>query len=492
MSLNKYMMKKNITIIIFIISTWYVLPILSQTIITLNKVKQAGLLIVEITTQNNEEPEGTIVESPLFPGSYNMVYKNKVPCRIVISKDGETMYDSGEYIKKTSGATIRINGNTTAYYSDPLNMPYKLKLEKAADLLCRGNDSKYNDKEWRLLKDAVSLNTIVGLKVSQIIELEWTSSYIPCNVIINGDYRGCYLLMETMKRNESCRIDCDKQTGYIIEKDPYWWKEDKYFSSNWYKDDNVYRWTWKYPDADDINDEQEAYIKQYIESMEESLANDNYEPYIDITSFAKWILVHDIVGTRDSWGSNMYIKKYDNTDNSKLKLPCVWDFDSSNDIAPGSFSLLHIQENEYFYALFNSNNRAFANTYVQLWNNKKKAVVEQISAFLNKYADSEEGKALDASRLLYNRRFGYSYTTVSNNVKQQQQWFKNHIQLLDDNIQLIETNSSNIQNISDKPTDIQKVYTITGIETDKNNKFGITVYRLNNGRCLKIFNANKR
>ena len=55
MSLNKYMMKKNITIIIFIISTWYVLPILSQTIITLNKVKQAGLLIVEITTQNNEE-----------------------------------------------------------------------------------------------------------------------------------------------------------------------------------------------------------------------------------------------------------------------------------------------------------------------------------------------------------------------------------------------------------------------------------------------------
>ena len=69
MSSNKYMMKKNITIIIFIISTWYVLPILSQTIITLNEVKQAGLLIVEITTQNNEEPEGTIVESPLFPGS---------------------------------------------------------------------------------------------------------------------------------------------------------------------------------------------------------------------------------------------------------------------------------------------------------------------------------------------------------------------------------------------------------------------------------------
>ena len=161
-------------------------------------------------------------------------------------------------------------------------------------------------------------------------------------------------------------------------------------------------------------------------------------------------------------------------------------------ISSHNINSIEVLWHSHFYALFNSNNRAFANTYVQLWNNKKKAVVEQISAFLNKYADSEEGKALDASRLLYNRRFGYSYTTVSNNVKQQQQWFKNHIQLLDDNIQLIETNSSNIQNISDKPTDIQKVYTITGIETDKNNKFGINVYRLNNGRCLKIFNANKR
>ena len=51
------------------------LPTVAQKTITLNQVKQAGLHIVEITTVNNEEPEGTIVESPLFPGSYNMLYK---------------------------------------------------------------------------------------------------------------------------------------------------------------------------------------------------------------------------------------------------------------------------------------------------------------------------------------------------------------------------------------------------------------------------------
>ena len=248
-----------------ILSILFILPVRSQSTVSLDEVKQAGLHIVEITTLNGEEPQGKNIESPLFPGSYNMIYSNKVPCRIIISKDNELLYDSGEYIKKTSGATIRINSNTSAYFSDPLNMPYKIKLEKAADLLNRGNDSKYKDKEWRLLKDAVSLNTIVGLQVSRILEMEWTASYIPCNVIVNGDYRGCYLLMETMKQNESCRISCDKKTGYIIEKDPYWWKEDKYFSSSWYKDDNVYRWTWKYPNEEDVSNDQETYIKQYIE-----------------------------------------------------------------------------------------------------------------------------------------------------------------------------------------------------------------------------------
>lgn len=463
------------------------LPVVSQKTITYDQVKQAGLHIVEITTVNSEEPEGNIVESPLFPGSYNMVYKNKVPCQIVISNNGQILYDSDKYIKKTSGATIRINGNTTAYYSHPLNMPYKIKLEKAADLLCRGNDSKYKDKEWRLLKDAVSLNTMIGLKVSQLLDLEWTSAYIPCNVIINGDYRGCYLLMETMKQNESCRVKCDKQTGYIIEKDPYWWKETKYFSSNWYKDDNVYRWTWKYPDSDDVNDEQETYIKQYIESMEESLSNGNYESYIDIKSFAKWILVHDIIGTRDSWGSNMFMKKYDNTDNSQLQLPCVWDFDSSYDITPGSFSLLHTQENEYFNALFNSSNRTFATTYMTLWNNHKKEIMDNLYEFINEYANSDEAKALDISRELYNERWNYDYQTVNEDIQQIHDWFQNHIDLLDQNIQLIEE-SSDISLRKKSITNTENTYyNLHGMKLDKPVKKKMNILRNENGKTIKVF-----
>ena len=358
----------------------------SQNIVSLEEVKQAGLYIVEITTDNGEEPKGRIVESLLNPGTFNITYDNKVPCRIVISNNNETIFDSGFYKENVSGATIRINGNTTAYYSDPLNMPYKLKLEQANDLLKRGNDNIYSDKHWRLLKDAVSLNTIVGLKLSQLIDMEWTSAFIPCNVIINGNYRGCYLLMETVKRNNKCRISCDKQTGCIIERDPYWWKEQKYFSSNRYSDKSTYRWTWKYPDEEDLDELKELYIQDFINEMEESLYNGNYTNFIDILSWGKWILVHDILGTRDSGGANMYFKKQDNTQKSLLEMPCIWDFDSSYEVTPGFFSRLHLSNNSYFSTLFNSSNITFTQEYVNLWNEFGDSMINNLINFINNYS----------------------------------------------------------------------------------------------------------
>ena len=411
----------------------------AQTTISPTEVKQAGLHTVDITTVNGEEPQWKIVYSPWQSDSYNITYGNKVPCRIVISIGNDTLYDSGPYEKNVTGATIRINGNTTALYSNPLNMPYKLKLEKASDILCRGDDERYGDKHWRLLKDATSLNTIVALKLSQLIGMEWTSAYIPCNVIINGDYRGCYLLMETVKRNNRCRIGCNKQDGSIVERDPYWWKEDRHFSSSWYCDEtnSMYRWTWKYPDEEDLDEAKEQYIQQCINEMEQSMDDGTYNKYIDIISWTKWILAHDILGTRDSGGANMYIKKYDGTQSSLLEMPCLWDFDSSYEVTPGSFSRLHTSSHTYFATLFNSSNRNFASEYVGLWNNVKQYLPTQLTEFVNTYAQSSEAAALNASRILYNKRWGTTYGTVENDVLLTLQWLESHIGPLDQNISSI-------------------------------------------------------
>ena len=46
--------------------------------------------------------------------------------------------------------------------------------------------------------------------------------------------------------------------------------------------------------------------------MEDSIENDDYENYLDVHSFAAWNLVHDIVGQRDSGGTNKFFTKNGN------------------------------------------------------------------------------------------------------------------------------------------------------------------------------------
>lgn len=453
---------------------------IAQNYFDISTLKKTGLTLVEINTNDGVMPTCDYADAPEGSMGSTCINQTKVPCRIIISLKDDIYYDSGEYSKGVSGATIKINGNTSSFHD---NKPYKIKLQTKADLLNRNNE-KYKDKNWRLLKDARTLKTIIGLKINELLGLPWTPAYRPCNVFINNEYQGCYLLIESVERNSDCRLDVDKSSGYIIERDPYWWKENTFFSTQYFEPYKGYRWTWKYPDEEDVTEENELYINNYIVSMEESLQQGNYEDYIDISSFTKWILSHDILGTRDSWGSNMYIKKFDESNQSRLELPCLWDFDSSYEITPGTFSKLHIESNEYFYALMNSSNPSFRNAYVKLWKEKKEEITNTLTAFLNEFEDTEEAKAIDISRKLYNNRWGYYYGTVKSDVQHTLKWINSHFPLLDQQIQSIETNISEINYSHDDK--YKQYYNIQGmkINTIKNNS--IIICRDSNGKTTKF------
>jgi hypothetical protein len=256
--------------------------------------------------------------------------------------------------------------------------------------------------------------------------------------MINGDYRGCYLLIETVKRNKDCRIDVDKQTGAIVERDPYWWSEDRYFSTRHLAKNNRYRWTWKYPDRDDVTTKQETYIKDYIEQAESSIKNGVYVGLIDTESFARWILTHDILGTKDSGGSNIFVSKYDNTDASRLKMPVLWDYDSNFGVEPESFSQCHYSDSYYFPYLFNSPNKAFVNTYKKIWNEVKTTLRPQLETYLRDYLMSEEAIALNKSRDLYHERWHIYTKTPMERVVKAIEWFRDHLLLLDKEIEQME------------------------------------------------------
>ena len=435
-------MKRKLILLIFIL--FCINEVIAQnTDFSQENIDKIGLKVIHIETENNEEPECEFAEAPEGCMGMTSINAKKVKCRIYITLKGDTLYDSGMFEKNQSGATIKINGNTSAYFAIPGNYPYKIKLQKKADLLNRNNE-RFDDKEWRLINDGYTLNTIIGLKISELLQFSWTPAYTPCNVFINGDYRGCYLLIESVKRNKDCRINVDKTSGYIVERDPYWWKENKYFTTDYFASSKGYRWTWKYPDEDDVLPEQEDYITQFINDTEQSILNGTYSNYIDIKSFAKWILAHDILGSKDSGGTNLYVAKYDDTPNSLLEMPVLWDFDSNFRMEPGEFSKCHNNAGDfYFYNLFNNTNNSFTSKYKELWLQIKPTLLSTITQYILSITDSEYGRALESSRMLHYNRWGYTpYETIGELAQEAINWFNNHLDKLDVNINKLADNTS--------------------------------------------------
>ena len=440
----------------------------SQNIFDIKNVKTLGLQTVEIFTKDGEMPTCDYMDAPEGSMGSTCINQNKVPCRIIISLSDHILYDSGEYEDKVSGATIKINGNTSSLHD---NKPYKIKLQKKADLLNRG-ESKYEDKNWRLLKDARTLNTIIGLKVNELLGLPWTPAYKPCNVFLNNEYQGCYLLIESVERNSDCRLNVSKKSGYIIERDPYWWSENKYFSTNYFEPYKGYRWTWKYPDEDDVTVEQEKYIQSVINKAEESIIQGNYEKYIDVTSFAKWLLAHDILGTWDSGGSNLYMMKYDDSENSLLQMANLWDFDTIFRMPKENFSRFHDRTYDfYFHDLFNNVNTSFSDVYSKLWNDIKVSLLNNITSFINDYSASSEAAALQSSRELYSKKWNYELKTVKEDAETAVKWFNEHLPLL--NI-MISQMVSNIPSYKISKPENEFIYNLSGMR-NTNIKKGLYI-----------------
>lgn len=348
------------------------LAVFSQEGFTFDEVLSLGLPVVNVSTIDEEEPTADKVSCP--PGAMGAGITNatKVPGAVTVySPDGTVAYESGDYVAKESGMTIKVRGNTSAY-SD--KKAFKIKLQKKGDMLGRG-DKKFNDKNWVLIR-SYSLRTYFGNKICEFAAQPWTPAGIHVNLIVNGDYRGLYYLQESVERNVNCRIDV-QDDGFVMEHDPYWWNENgEYLESC---DHPRYSYTFKYPDFEDATEEQLTSIHNALKKYESSIDDGTYPDIIDVESFANWILCHDILGTGDGGGVNWYLTKNSLSDDSKIMCGPLWDFDSS-EITTESFSRIHLGR---FDKLFKNTNNAFRKAYVKRWNELKGSIFNKIDSIID-------------------------------------------------------------------------------------------------------------
>lgn len=430
-------MKKIISICLLLallICPRSVLANTSTTVVTLNDTVQMtlseiialGLPVIYVETVDHEEPTCDYVSAPSGSMGKSITNVTKVPGRLIVYKRldnaDSVMYDSGDYEHDVSGMTIRLRGNTSAY---DVKKPYKIKLQKKFDLMFGGNDAVYKDKEWLLLRDDY-LYTTAGLLVNELVGMPWTPRHHFVNLVINNRYRGAYLLCESIKRNPDCRLNVDKNSGYIFEYDPYWWNEPVYVKSSRHP---KYNYTFKYPDDEDITEEQLAYMQSLVPPYENSLNNGTYTNFIEVKSYAGWCMVHDIMGTKDAGGTNMFYTKYDTTAASKIVMPLAWDFDMAYRMST-AWSASHT---EHMNKLFNSTNRTFTGEYAALWRRISGTFISNYNTTMAAFRNSNEGLALSASfaldRYVYNRT-----TSVYNQVTGSISWIANRYTWLNNSI----------------------------------------------------------
>jgi hypothetical protein len=166
-----------------------------------------------------------------------------------------------------------------------------------------------------------------------------------CELVINGDYRGIYIMMERIKRDND-RVDIkdvhnpnqwnDTLTGgYIVKVDkltgdvPYSW------GSNY---DNEVVFQFHDPEFDEMNSLQATYMEDFIGEFEDVIYGPNFDDpingwpkYIDHTSFHDFFILQELGRTVDGYRSSSFMYKDKNTFNwaAKLHAGPMWDFNLS-------------------------------------------------------------------------------------------------------------------------------------------------------------------
>ena len=248
----------------------------------------------------------------------------------IVSKEEElssTVYiisEEGTNLLATTETGVRGRGN--ASWDQFPKKPYRLKFKSKQSPL----GASASAKKWTLISnysDKSLMRNILAFEASRRIGQAYTPYCHPVDVIVNGEYRGCYQLCDQVEAAEG-RVPA--KDGYLIEIDAYAWKEVSAF------------WSWrgtpvtiKHPDEDDITDSQRQHIESFFNQMETAALGEDftdpekgYRKYLDLESFLRNLLVGDFCGNTDLlWSVYMYKDAKD----GKLYTGPTWDHDLSFD-----------------------------------------------------------------------------------------------------------------------------------------------------------------
>lgn len=388
------------------------LSILTYGAITAQDFESSNLPLIVINTNGQE-----IVDEPDIVAGITVIDNGTGNLHTL---DDTPVYVGNVNIEKRGSSSLDFDKNNYALETiDDLGADLDTNLlgfGKEEDWILHG---PWADKS--LLRNALSMKIFREMG-------HYSSATRFCELFINDDYRGVYVFMEKIKRDDD-RVDIAKLAendltgddvtgGYIIKFD---WHEGGGWDSQYSSvgGENLY-FQYFYPKENLIQPEQEEYIEAFVDSFEMALFSDNFEnqwgvrynQYVDIYSFIDQLLINELSKEVDGYKLSTFMHKDKYSNDPRLKAGPVWDFNiawfNSDYCAGGAhtgwlFSEMNCEDLELMPRWWE---RFWADDYFLdalncRWNELKENVLSE--SWLHAYIDESQALLTDAAARNYER-----------------------------------------------------------------------------------------
>ena len=302
----------------------------------------------------------------------NTYQKASLPC-IYLDTEGSALIDQ-EYVSTSvtvvdaeSGsqatltmpdATVKTRGNSS---KEPNKKSYKLKFTESQELLSLGKS-----KTWNLISNVYD-KTLLRNKLAYDLAREIGVNAPDCafvEVYLNGEYRGNYLLTESVSSGKT-KVDIDITKGDFLielEQNPRVSsktdKEHLFVTTQTYKTKFVV----KEPEIAEMEKGRSEQISDFLNAAEKALKSGDLKQinkYFDVESFINYYIVAELFKNLDIAYSSTFFYVKDGI----IYAGPAWDFDLS------SGNVLETSTNVKYIAYYNRDGYGTntGNSYESLW-----------------------------------------------------------------------------------------------------------------------------
>lgn len=294
--------------------------------------------------------------------------ESMLPVRISILDDETRNHHPSDEPDIESQALVRVRGNSSRYF-DKKSYLLRFTDEKGqyADHEVMGMDAHY---EWALYGPYLDKSLIRNYMWYNIAGeiMDYAPNVRFCEVILDGEYQGLYVLVETITNGTDSRVNVSEpvenypSTGYVLRLDRGSDNELKNINNFTYYTYRIgqlhnFRVNIEYPRSGALTQELADAIEQELSDFEKALYSFDYDSafygyktWVDVDSFVDYFILNEFTCNYDAGTLSTYLYK----DIGGKYHMCIWDFNSACDNYAHPATLPHhfeLQNTIWYYML---------------------------------------------------------------------------------------------------------------------------------------------